>query len=877
MNPEAESINRELSGTRRAIQALTYRHRAVNGMRQSTGARLARPALLIVILAITASVPVPASAREGRDSRMFAHGAMPTRLQGWQRRTVNPLIQAPHSATGTWTLGPISPFLGFGSSLVGSAPVGNGPSTLAINPATHTIYVANGYNDNGTLLPVPGNTVSVISERDCQARDLSRCKGPWPTITVGNMPSGIAIDKRTDTVYVSNVQDNTVSVFNGATCNAENTSGCGQTPATVPVGLDPLGLFADPGNHTVYVPNFGGPAVGQPANSTSVSMIDSATCNATDLGACPTGAPPAVDVGSAPAVITVDLRTQTAYVGTLVATEAFDARTCNATVQSGCGAIATLSLGDPTGGPNGLQVDPANDTLYTANFDTTVSAFDLHHCNAGDLAGCASDAPGTVTVPGPGFGDHALWLAVDAPLHSVYVVYQKDDALKVIDTNACSGSEPAGCAKLIPPEIHTGADPESVILDSRTQTLYTANWVDNDVSVIDATRCNAQNTTGCRHRPPAVAIPDGAGALATDPAAHTTYVTTGRNAVSMINTQTCNADQPAGCAQMPPKFSVGDFPSAIAVDRGTHTVYIANSGSGKTGTVSVINARTCNATHSAGCANLPTLRVPGGNPDDIAVNAATHSVYVATITSSGPDLVSVFNGATCNATFTGGCDQTPSTLAVGKSGDAPGNSNLEVAVNRATNTIYASNVYNTGPNMPPPFLGDNVYVINGATCDATDRTGCGQTPATVALGSDPLGIPYNPLGIAVDQATDTIYTANIADGEGPGTVSVINGATCNGHDINGCGQTPATASAGFGANGIAIDRTTHKIYVTNIQDTSVTVIDGAACNATNTNGCSATPAKASVGGYPGSIGIDPAVGTAYVQTIDGVSVIPLIP
>jgi DNA-binding beta-propeller fold protein YncE len=53
-----------------------------------------------------------------------------------------------------------------------------------------------------------------------------------------------------------------------------------------------------------------------------------------------------------------------------------------------------------------------------------------------------------------------------------------------------------------------------------------------------------------------------------------------------------------------------------------------------------------------------------------------------------------------------------------------------------------------------------VYVINGATCDASKSTGCGQTPATVKAG-------FNPWGIAVDQATDTIYTANIADGEHP--------------------------------------------------------------------------------------------------------------
>ena len=53
--------------------------------------------------------------------------------------------------------------LGFGSALVSSAPVGDGPSAVAINPATHTLYVTNGANDNGNS--VGGNTVSVIDTR----------------------------------------------------------------------------------------------------------------------------------------------------------------------------------------------------------------------------------------------------------------------------------------------------------------------------------------------------------------------------------------------------------------------------------------------------------------------------------------------------------------------------------------------------------------------------------------------------------------------------------------------------------------------------------------------------------------------------------------
>ena len=668
----------------------------------------------------------------------------------------------------------------------------------------------------------------------------------------------MAVDQKTDTVYVTNTGDNTVSVFNGATCNALNTSGCGQTPATVPVGLQPLGIFADPANHTVYIANFDN---GQ-GDSTTVSMLDTSTCNAADLAGCPATQPPTVDVGAAPDNVDVDQATHTVYVTTIGALNGwavFDASTCNATVQSGCATIGRLT-GDPSG-PNDAAVDPANDTLYTANFDNTVSAFDLRHCNASDLAGCATQKPGTVTpFPQEGF-EHDLWVAVDAPLHSVYVSYQKDDALVVVNTNVCNGSHRSACAALRPPTIHTGADPEGIVLDSQTQTLYTANQVDNDVSVIDASRCNAQTTAGCRHPAPAVAI-SRPGELAADPAVHTTYVTSGTNTVSMIDTSGCNASHPSGCATTPATAMVGDNPSAVAVDGQTHTVYVANAGKGSSGSVSVIDAATCNATDRAGCGTPATLRVPGGKPDGIAVDAATGTIYVATITSSGPNLISVFNAATCNAARTTGCGQTPAVLKVGHS--AGGNSALSLAVDQATNTIYATNVVTN----TEPFRGDSVYVINGATCDAANSTGCGQTPAAIKAG-------FNPWGIAVDQATDTIYTANIADGEHAGTVSVINGATCNGTDHTGCGQTPAKVAAGFGAAGVTIDPATNTVYVTNVEDTSVTTINGATCNGSDTSGCGQTVPKAAVGNYPSAITVDPAAGTAYVPNGDNtVSVIP---
>ena len=207
---------------------------------------------------------------------------------------------------------------GFGSALVGSAPTGNSPSLLALSPATHTIYVANGENNNGASTG-GGDTVSVIDARHCNAHDVSRCKGPWPTITVGNrtlgdLPSGIAIDRKTDTVYVTNVGANTVSVFNGATCNAEDTRGCTQTPAEVPVGPGPLAVTADPANHTLYVANVGNDNSG---DGTTVSMIDSATCNARNLGACPKTTRPTVNVGADPITVAVNQATHTVYVTTI--------------------------------------------------------------------------------------------------------------------------------------------------------------------------------------------------------------------------------------------------------------------------------------------------------------------------------------------------------------------------------------------------------------------------------------------------------------------------------------------------------------------------------------------------------------------------------
>jgi len=803
-----------------------------------------------------------------------AASPLPARVASTHRHF--PVPWAPGGAPGYRWPGPFGSGSGsLGAATVGSAPAGTGPSELAFDPTTHTVYVTDGFNDNGPY--ADGDTISVIDTRHCQSQDLSRCHGPWPTITVGSLPSSIAVDKVTGTVYVTNWGDNTVSVFNAATCNATNTSGCGQKPATVPVGLGPIGIYVDDANHTVYVPNQdngNGPA--------TVSMIDTTTCNATDLATCPTTEPPTVNVGSPASAIVADDTTHTVYVGTFAAITVFDADTCNAALQSGCSDQGTLT-GDTYSGPNGFEIDPANDTLYTANYDDTISAWDLADCNASDLGACASAPYGTTSSFPYSQGVHALFVALDIPLHTAYVTYQGDDSVAVVDTNDCNGSDLAGCATLHPPLARTGASPEGVVLDPQTQTLYVANEVDNDVSVVNAASCNAAITSGCRQDPTAMPVgwpdlftPEG---LAADPGVGTVYGITG-GVVAMVNTRTCNSHAQAGCSATPPQFTVGSYPDAIALDPSTHTVYVANFGSVSSAgpsSVSVVNADACNATDQAGCSGSETLTVPGGNAATLAVDVATGTLYVGTETSSGPDLVSVFNAGTCNAIVTVGCGQVPSTIQVGNSGGLFSDSEPVVAVNQVTNTIYAIDTYNFAQGTP---ISLGLYMMNGATCDAASTTGCNQSPVLMPLGlssSTATGPGTLPAwGLTVDPATDTVYVALSAYGDYAATVGVVNGATCNGSVSTGCNQTAPQVPVGLNALGIALDPFTHNVYTANLADASVSVVHGATCNGVVSFGCGQAATKLPAAHWAASIVADPAVGTLYVAGLSALSVLSLV-
>jgi DNA-binding beta-propeller fold protein YncE len=278
---------------------------------------------------------------------------------------------------------------------------------------------------------------------------------------------------------------------------------------------------------------------------------------------------------------------------------------------------------------------------------------------------------------------------------------------------------------------------------------------------------------------------------ALDPATHTLYVASdpeneNLGTVTVLNASTCDSLRTSGCVSNTPHAQVGSGPVGIVVDQATDTIYVVNS---NTDTVSVTNGATCNAQHASGCSHIPPTVTVGSDPVDVEVDQATDTVYVANWGDGPGTTVSAINGRTCNGQVTSGCDQVPARMTVGI---APAG----VFVDQATDTIYAATVAPSGAEA--------VSVIDGATCNATMTSGCGKKPLSVTLGKG--SVNYN-VAFAIDQANETLYVANWAGN----TLWVIDTAGCNATVTSGCAQSPHVVRVGRGPDGIAVNPATHTV------------------------------------------------------------------
>lgn len=721
-----------------------------------------------------------------------------------------------------------------GTTHVGTAPSGTvllsgSPGVPVVNPVTGTLYIPIQCPTSDCLSD--SNVLDVINAAKCNAQVASGCR-VIAKAAVGYSPLAAAVDDASDTIYVAN-GTGSVSVVNGARCNATVTSGCGKPVATIDVG----GVAAafDPLTRTLYVADAG----------RGIRVIDGVTCNAVTTTGC---AQPAqlVPDNDGPNAVDVDVATDTVYAandgtGGGDTVSVIDGATCNGSDSSGCGQTPrTIKVGS---GAFWDAVDQATDTVYvTNNNDGTVSVIDGAECNATITTGCAS-IPRAVPT-----GAAAAGVAVDDALHTVFAVSSDDDTLSAINTSTCNGAATSGCPTLAPsrqagPNQGAGynAFPTAVALDPQTKTAYLVSIGGSNVlAVVTLNSCNATDTSGCRVE--TASVPDPEFEATMDAATDTIYASNRTlPEIDVLDGATCVAANLSGCAPVA-EIPMGHPMAALgAIDDATRTLYASDS-SGST--ASVINIATCNAGDTATCSHHPPTITVGESPGPPVFSAATRTLYLPFGTSANE--VAVVNAATCNAEITSGCGQTPGSVNVGE-----GTDNLSVSAK--TDTIYA-------PSVGIPFAtGTTVSVINGATCNGTNQSGCGHVAATVTVG-------LGPYGVAVDDATNTVYVANNRDGDTPGTVSVIDGATCNGSDTTGCaGPIPAVV-IGRSPRLAVLDPSTNVVYITDKSSAAVSALNGATCNAAVMTGCSTPVPLYPVGSLPIGLAVNPETNTVYAMT-----------
>jgi DNA-binding beta-propeller fold protein YncE len=387
-----------------------------------------------------------------------------------------------------------------------------------------------------------------------------------------------------------------------------------------------------------------------------------------------------------------------------------------------------------------------------------------------------------------------------------------------------------------------GGPANSFALVPATGTAYVVNaGGESLLQPVDISGCNAQDTAACRVEAPHVAQEEFFPVV--DAASHTIYAGNLRlSQIDVFNADTCRAGDLAGCSPVAEIPSVGPQANLDAIDDATHTLYAGNVVTGLSfdpgDTISVINIAHCNATDTSGCdAPGPQITV-GLFPGAPALNPVTQTLYDEY--GFAENRLAVIDTRHCNAQDSSGCARHPAAIAV------PPGANL-TAVSAQTDTIYQ-----------PIIDSGTVAVIDGATCDGSDHSGCGHIAAFIKVGSA-------PNGVVVNDAANTAYVGNGAFDDTPGSVSIINTHACNGAHPSGCARHWPTVTVGRQPQQLSLDAATGDVYVADSGSASVSVINGNACNANTTSGCAnPAPSIATYGG-PGTLAVDPQTDTVFTD------------
>lgn len=431
------------------------------------------------------------------------------------------------------------------------------------------------------------------------------------------------------------------------------------------------------------------------------------------------------------------------------------------------------------GAPTAAAFDPATNRLYI-----------VHRALYGDVGASAGQPTNFVSVVdvrtggivttvkiGAGLNGLDQGIAIDSARNRIYATNSDDGTVSLIDGSA---NPPAVIAT-----VAVATNPLSVAVDSGGNRVYVAS--SSAVTILDGTSAAILGR---------VSLSGTAGAVAVDATAHKAYVAESGSQVAVIAGTVLETEI---------LLSLAVSPKAIAVVDGSR-VYAAYSGSG---IVSIIDISRSRPVEVDRIFNLRT-------PSALAIDSATGRLYVA---EAGANRVSVWTRDGAPVASEIAVQRLPSSIAIDTTGRRAYvtdtlldgltilNTDTLASAGRvplgtvssglayddvsATKRLYAAN-----------YAAGTISVINPANCELLANWYVGDRPWSVAI----------------DPALQQLYSLTVIQGRG--TLNVLN--TANGSAV-------AQIDVGFaGAGRIAVNRTTHLLYVTSgsVHASTVTVIDG---------------------------------------------------
>jgi YVTN family beta-propeller protein len=284
-------------------------------------------------------------------------------------------------------------------------------------------------------------------------------------------------------------------------------------------------------------------------------------------------------------------------------------------------------------------------------------------------------------------------------------------------------------------------------------------------------------------------------------------------------------------------LSAGNGPiSDVKIDTGLGHVYATNS---YANTLVIIDEHTDTVV-----ATLPT----GKSPMNIAIDPATHRVYVACSGSS------FANSQDAVVTVVDGMTQTVVGTLVGNAGD-----NTPSGVSVATDSSLSRVYYGALQPGNVTVLDSNTLTVTKTVATNGGLVTVAVNPAThkvyaanfselsvAAIDSSTFAVTMVPAGrtiyaLVANPVTNRIYVANAGDS----TVTVIDGAT---------DMALGTVPVGSLPHAIAVNTVTNKIYVPGRTSNDLTIIDGATNNTT----------KLAMGTFPDHVVVDETTNRIYV-------------